>query len=80
MRPRFKRDLDACQPSDMFCPRPSRVDDDRRVETSLCGIHADDFSAGCSDSCHFAVLDQRRVVALCGFEEGVGGERRVGVA
>ncbi len=54
MRPRLKRDLDACEACDLLCPRSSRIDDDGRVEiTFLC---ADAFDLACPP-CGWQSLD-----------------------
>ena len=38
--PCLERDLDPCEACDPLCPRPGRVDEDRRVEITSCGAEA----------------------------------------
>ena len=59
VRPRFDRDLDTCQPSDMLCPRPSRVDNDRRVEVALIRADASDFPSRRADGGDFVMTRVR---------------------
>ena len=65
----------------MLCPRPGRVDHNRRCQNHLCLVLTPvTLPARRVDGGHFAILNQSCAVPFGGFDERVGGEGCIGVA